>query len=500
MYLIDSTNIFINNDIKIIIENLYEIIDAVLEDAFGFTAFMSLLSGIMTFSEDSSVSGGYKVDFWSHSDMLQIELLRNFVGRNLHGNQAGVLPDTFFKTTRRHEYFASMFLFGSKRGNRRITTHSSYFLDWYYKRHILSSVGDYKRATDLFIQRSFSEYLESVRPLTSYPLGFFKDVPKLNEMSLKGRLEIYDFLVKKLVPIHMGPLSFLPQSGKDIFLNKLMERVMYPQSKSDDIVTTLRNILFTGSDGNIRLDGQVSLGGKTTKFTIVLEVTYEELMENITPDQLFTMNFYYGGANFNYRYYLDFDLIWRDLASKVESAYNLINDKLEKAPIAEDEKLKVDFYQKTIEGLKLVTEKRFSSLSTKFSKSEFSIDPNNQGDLETKVLSMVLWIVMEPNIVPVVRLPNKDTYLVLDLFRILDEDEFSSVLTGSYSPPSGLKQFQEQYLEIFSYSDVKNFLNFHNHKLSDTHTDMISYVMDKFIRFYAKFLGGNLQSKLSDLR
>ena len=248
------------------------------------------------------------------------------------------------------------------------------------------------------------------------------------------------------------------------------------------------------------MDGQVKLCGKITTFTLVLEVTYEELMENITPDQLFTMNFYYGGANFNYRYYLDFDLIWRDLASKVESTYNLINDKLSKAPIIEGQKLKVDFYQKTIEGFKLIKEKRFSSLSTQFSQTEINIDLNNQEDLEIKVLSMVFWMVMEPNIVPAVRLPNGDTYLVMDLYNIYDESEFTDISIGAFSPPSGFKLFQEQYAGIFSSPDIMNFLNFHNHKLSDSHSDMISYVMAKFSDHYVSFLKGKQNSKLFDLR
>jgi len=38
-------------------------IDAALQDVFGYTAFVCLLSGIMTFAEDSSQSLGYKISF-----------------------------------------------------------------------------------------------------------------------------------------------------------------------------------------------------------------------------------------------------------------------------------------------------------------------------------------------------------------------------------------------------------------------------------------------------
>lgn len=230
---------------------------------------------------------------------------------------------------------------------------------------------------------------------------------------------------------------------------------------------------------------------------VSFEISYEELMEVITPEQLYTMNFYFRSTNIGY---LDFDLVWGDLASKVESAYKLLKDILNDAPITPKEMLTVEFYQKTVTGIKPITEKTYSLLSTKFSQSEFNIKPSNSEDLETKVLSMIFWMVMEPNIIPVVRLPNGNNFLIMDIYELYNIDRFSSDLIGAFSPSSDYEQRQKQFYGMFTRSDLMSFINFHNHERSDKHSDMISYVMDKFIDHYRNFLKGDKNSELFDLR
>jgi len=107
---------------------------------------------------------------------------------------------------------------------------------------------------------------------------------------------------------------------------------------------------------------------------------------------------------------------------------------------------------------------------------------------------------MEPNLIAVVKLPDGDNFLIMDIHGLYFENQFGDVIDGKFSPPSGHQQYKEQFSGIFSYSDTMNYLNFHNHELSDGHTDIISYVMDKFKGFYWKFLGGDQRSKLFDLR
>jgi hypothetical protein len=471
-------------------ENVYKFIDYALEEMFGYTGFMSLLAGIMTFSESSEVSGGYRIDFWLHTEAVQRDLLNKFVGRSLHDPNSGDLGKKFLSDNIAYSYFASIFLFGAKRGDRLIRPSNSFFLDGYYSKHILLKNSHYSSAIEKFLYRSFSEFLE---------------VQKLNEMSLKGRLEIIDFLVKKLtIALETATLpqgsSF--QTIKELFINMLITRIISPSSNmpSYNPVVNLRQIYFTGSSNTITLTlagGRVSDGG-LGQIQISFEVTKEELDGIITPNQIQTMNF----DSIKEGYYLDFDLVWPNLAPKVQEAYTLLKEMFEKAPISPDQQLTVKFYQRRPVGIKLITEKDhyYQLKPASFSQSEFFINPNNQEDLETKVLSMLFWMVMEPNIIPVVKLPNGNNFLIMDIFELHDTNRYLGTLTGDYAPPSGFEQDRAQFSKIFSHSDLMDFVNFHNHELSDTHGDMISYVMAKFIIHYVSFLKGKQNSKLFDLR
>jgi hypothetical protein len=453
-------------------EDVYMLIDNALEDAFGYTAFISLLSGIMTFSEDITISGGYKVDFWSHDNRLQVSFLNEFVGRHLGDRYSTSLSPKYLTSVPRYKYFASLFLFGAKRGDRIIKPSSNFFIDNYYKEHILFSTTDYNRATRLFLDRSFSEFL-----------GEPKKVLKLNEMNLKGRLEIFNFLSKKMNEA-LDKMGTTPENRK-IFLDLLMKRITNPKGDENDYTTILREIFFTGSNGRF----SVSVFGI---LEVSFEVTYSELINDITPNQLFTMLFS-RKHRMDKGYYLDFDLIWKDLAPKVKEAYNLIKKVISETPQGK----RVDFYQRTTDGIETITEKsRF--VSTLFSKSHFYINPNNKEDLESKVISMLFWMIMEPNLVPVVRtFPTSDIILILDIFGIYNENQFSGTLTGDYIPPSSTDQ--NQFSNIFNPSDIVNFVNFHNHEQSDIHSDMISYVKEKFEKLYM-LLGGKDWSELVDLR
>lgn len=285
----------------------------------------------------------------------------------------------------------------------------------------------------------------------------------------------------------LDKLGTTPENRK-LFLDILMKRITNPTRADHDYTTILRDIFYTGSNGRI----SVSLFPRTN-LKVSFEVTYNELINDITPNQLFTMIFVAKKSRMDYGYYLDFDLIWKDLAPKVKEAYDLIKKVISEIPQGK----RVDFYQRTAYGIEPITEKsRF--VSTLFSKSHFYINPYNEEDLDTKVLSMLFWMIMEPNLVPVIRtVPTNDIILILDIFGIYNENQFSGTLTGDYIPPSSTDQ--NQFSNIFNPSDMVNFINFHNHEHSGEHSDMISYVMEKFKALYM-LLGGKEWSELVDLR
>jgi len=194
-------------------------------------------------------------------------------------------------------------------------------------------------------------------------------------------------------------------------------------------------------------------------------------MKILTPDILFTMVFLIDSIKKRSTsgYFLDFDLAWRNLAPKIHNrresgCYDILTDTLSK----EGELLKVEFFGRDYNWLLRPINTKTPYISTTFSQSGFTIDPNDQVDVEIKVLSMLLWMMMEPNIEAVIKLLTGDMTLNIH--------------------------------DYFDHSDVMGFLNFHNHELSDKHEDIISYVMDKFKSFYVTYLGGNKDSEIFDLR
>ncbi len=127
-------------------------IDAALQDVFGYPAFICLLGGIMIFSEDSSQNLGYRIDFIKHTQEDQAILLRNFLGRVLHDSNPKSIADQYLSGQLRRFpvrtfYWAEAFLFGFRRGNTIINPSSNYFTDNYYSTFEPELISDFSFAT-----------------------------------------------------------------------------------------------------------------------------------------------------------------------------------------------------------------------------------------------------------------------------------------------------------------------------------------------------------------
>jgi len=257
----------------------------------------------------------------------------------------------------------------------------------------------------------------------------------------------------------------LPYVGyREFSLNLLMRKIIHPirtDSGNSDPVLILREILCTGISKFISI-----------KEGLTFEVTHKDLMEIIPDgDILFTMVFASGKIFIDRDksgFFLDFNLVWGNLAPKIKECFEILTTMLSK----EGGLLEVEFFgrtglKRTSDSLKPINIKHLY-LYTTFSQSGFNIDSDNQEDIEIKVLSMLFWMMMEPNIVAKIKLPTGD--MTVDIYDYLDP------------------------------SDTMSFTDFHNHELSNKHGDIISYIMEKFIDFYANFLGGDQKAKIFDLR
>lgn len=211
------------------------------------------------------------------------------------------------------------------------------------------------------------------------------------------------------------------------------------------------------------------------------------------------MNFQVGGKA---GFYLDFDLIWKHLADKVKSGFEILFKMLDEAP--KSKPLRVEFYTRRPAGISKnspITDKSVF-ISTPFKKGEMIISPSNSEDLKVKTLSMLFWMMMEPNIFSVVKLPNGDNFLYMDIYSLYDYDYVQGGIDGGLDSV-GYQEYQEyddKFTKIFTFRDISGLLGYHNHELSNKYDNIIDYIIKEFKDFYVTFLDGSRKSNLFDLR
>ncbi len=425
-----------------------------------------------------------RVDFLIHSKPDQSRLLNEFLGRAMYNHKSGDFPSTFLDGWHtifgsdcpiNTFYFSSILLFGFRRGGRTIQASSTYFLDNFFDRYVLRYPSDYRYATSKFLYHSHSQFI-----------GDDRENVLLKQMQINGRREIFEFLAMKLEKA-LEKIPLTHSSTKEMLMNYLKNIIVTQVST----ITKFREILCTGENRIIKVRDRSP--GST--LTIPLEITFTDFFyyEVLTPSMMYTLNFQADSKYF----YLDFDLEWPSLSTKVKSAYDKLLDIINKAPTGN---LKVEFYTRRVRGIaqdaKITAKDDF--FQTTFKTDEMTIDLANQEDVKIKVLSMIFWMMMEPNIFSVVKLPTGDNFLYMDIYGVYDHDYVQSSrvyskILGGFAPASDYQQFTEDFSKIFDYSDILYLLGFHN-------PNIIDYIMDKFIDFYAIFLGGNKKTKIFDLR
>lgn len=484
------------------------LINQALEDVFGYSAFICLLSGMMTFTEDSSESYGLRVDFTLHSNPLQLDLLNDFLGRGIHDTTTSKFSKRFFTLGTRYDfckrvyYFSQIFNFGVRTDSQIITPTGSFFLDNYFIEFSPQNTYDYQYAGFHFLRRSYSQY-------TGNP----KEVPKLNKMNIEGRAEIFDFLLNKLELILEK--SELSDSYKTILINKLMKYVIDPTQRMD-FATALKQIYFRR---NTDLDDIQPLPiTLDTANDIIIDVVYQELLaafqdSSLTINTLYT--WLYTGRTIAKRdtseYYNDFDLVWSSgLGEKFMVTFKVLQDMFNMVPMGEE--LKIQFYARTrdgIDGLSRITGKP-EGIYTNFEVHEIDVDLNRPSEA---IMTMLLWMMLEPNIFSVVKWRG-DNFIYLDIHNLFNQDyvmaeSTENAISGSFvwTEPDGgtftLSQYQsfmDRFKEIFEYGDIRHFLGFHNHELDSRFDNIIDYIRAKIFEHFEALRILRSDDELFDLR
>ena len=492
--------------------NSIALIDAALQDIFGYTAFVCLLSGVMTFVEDPTYSSGYRIDFLNHPAPLQAKLLNHFVGRGLYDSfppTATGLPRPFTrKFLTRHNrlfYWTGLFTLGFRR-ERAINPLGSYFIENYFQNYEPDSTIDFGYAQRRIIDKSLSAYV-----------GNFKRVTKLNDMNLIGRDEIFNFFLRTMKTAPRW--NDFDSNMQVLFINRLAQNIFNPKTDSRDFTTRLRRIQSKHITGRFG----IKVGSTHFYFQVSYEMLTKAFREstltiNTLQSWAYTRSVIDDRAGSNF--YNDFDIAWNKvgLGEKMFDAFNIVLRMFNMIP--KGELVKIQLYGRTPDGIDSDFDitKVQESINTKFNKFEINVDLDNPSKA---IISMLTWMMLEPNIFSVVKWGSSN-FLYLDIYNLFDQTQIQSdnPITGGFKwtetdPTFSLSRLRELmegvfdaqgneieigFNTIFDETDIKYYLGFHNHEFDSNSEDIISYIIDRIFKYFEMRGALSRSSNLFDLR
>ncbi|KKM89650.1 hypothetical protein LCGC14_1246570, partial [marine sediment metagenome] len=493
------------------IDNQFAEIDAALQDVFGYIGFICLLSGIMTFAEDSGESSGYRVDFSVHSQIKQAELLNDFIGRGIYDHKSGDFSSNYLSSLQaRLRYFTGIFIFGSK---IVLVPLENGFIDNYYSKFLPSGEDQFGDATNAFLNKHFLKYL-----------GESGTIKVLNEKLILGRTESFELIRSLSIK---SPLK----SVETAQMNFLWKDFILPLSESSDHSSKLRGLSYKNKGFVMHLKYGPEFGVSTINLNSAIDNSM--ITSNTYYSWLFNENLIGDGAS---NYYLDFDLVFKQgLDEKITSTFKKLKEIF--ALIPDGNTFKAKIYGRTTQGI----DSRYtisskpgdftgSHFPNHFIRNLFGSDFDNdvieidlRDGLSESLISLITLMVIEPNafinikvesgttLTPGDNLLNMDIYGIYDdsilsegsvarKHRIGGASVWSETGVGAVFTQEKFNELKVAYDAIIQYKDIKYFNGFHNHQRDNGFSTMFDYVKAK-IYFHFKMLGGYIDaSKLTDLR
>ncbi|MHA1985254.1 MAG: hypothetical protein ACW98D_01325 [Promethearchaeota archaeon] len=498
-------------------------IDAALQDVFGYPAFICLLGGIMVFGEDSSQDLGYKINFVKHNQEDQATLLRDFLGRTLHDSNTKAIANQFLSGQLRRFpvrtfYWAETFLFGFRRGNVFINPPNSYFTNNYYDIFEPEIVSDFSFATEGILRKYYSEFIS---------------VPTKNQKHIDGRLEFFDLMNPKLKEsLRIEQRRVDPNiyhSGYEIILtNQLMKNIDAPSTQVNDFVSRLENIGTTTLRDRFNLG--VAYEGAGRSHWIGFEMSRNgDLIpaidgSKLTIDAFLTWRESYRVVKSRETgYFLDFDIALNSgLDQDLIDGYEKIKEMFDMVPKSASP-LKIELYARGKHGIdrnnpikqKINAEGnlvRPEYIDTNFKLHEIEVNLNSPSQA---IISLLLWMMIEPNIFSVVKW-GSDNFLYLDIFDLYDQSHIQSGtiapkdrIQGSFTwtegaggtfTPEAYEQFRNSFSRIFMSRDIRYFLGFHNHETDSRYNNIIDYIKYKVLNLFKARKNIDKDTEILDLR
>lgn len=411
-----------------------------------------------------------------------------------------------------------LFLFGSR---DKYPSSQNNFINNYYYSFTPKGVRDYSFAVRQLFSAHFEKYI-----------GIPKEVEVLNEMLIKGNVETFDFYEHLS---RMGTAGRYPSFLKTVEMNLLMQNIVAPAST------------WTSSDNSVKLR---RLSSSTQAFQMKLysgtsfEVNKREFDSAVLNGRLTTDAYHSWTFGFKERRrfrYNDFNIVWNmGLDNKVKSAFKELENMFKKVPV--EDTLRIEFLGRTTRGIdanyKISTKKDdfptpqspygvFISPSilfnTEFDRHEIVFDPNNDAQRSEAIISMLVLMIMEPNVFINIKvgvgsktLTPGDNFLNLDIYDlydngILQEGEVRNRVDGAFVwrqtgagavlTEDAFLTFKADFEKIFQYRDIMHFAGFNNHERDNRDgTTMYDYIKAKLIGHFRTSGKLNDGSRLFDPR
>ncbi len=535
---------------------LIEVMDVVLIDLFGFTAYTDLMSGILSISEN--VNKKVNIDWILHTGKTQLELIQGlFVLSSYSSPRYGV---NYFAVMRPHLiqgkrypqsswFFSNMKLNGFWRllsGKRisatgevlnikeyRVETKptGSAFIHGYFSHYQNMNNRLYAKANNLFLHNEFSKTL---------------DPAWVNSRNLIQRHKIQQFFYEKIKAAGVAQLvEKIPEYSNSEESKKFWTEITEKLAESFvrtftedptprfDYVQQLRDIIHSRKDDYITISGVKGGGVRIVNPQLLAEnkilgsreglklfISYEEA-QKIWNDIWLTLNFkavagVSGGMNPK-GYNLDITPVLNNLQNKITYIYDRFYNLF-----SQGESKEYTIFFTTLKGKGLATSSKFTNtygeiLNIKKNTISFKIDNENPQAFQEAIASMVFYLLFIPNAYVVV----KDSYniysnsakifFVADIFGLysyeyIELSTYSQPYGGAFTwsqtegefTPDNYALWQQNFKGIFNPEDIRMFLRFHNDE------NMLTYLMNwynKFLRVYNPF-GVNLEKfkQITDLR
>ncbi len=510
---------------------LINIMDKILIDLIGFSAFTDLMSGILSISESDKK---FNMDWILHSRAIQSKLIRDFDLRVLsYTRQTPIGKDYLYgsyiiqgkKYSRKAWYFSQTKINGFWRslsgqrigldgktykiGNYRIDVRpiGSAFLEQYFSSYENMNYQLYMKAANLFLHNEFSKLL---------------DPAWVDKMNFIGRGKIQQLFYERIKAAEINKLVASTPLYEDNIESWTERTTKIAQSYSRtfiddptgdiDLVRQLRTIIHSGVGDVVYLKGTV--GGQTrfvsqqilagnkilgSEKGLRLYIPYDEAIKYIN-DIWLTLSFktereggmYPGG------YRLPFKFAENELRINILDMYKNFYDLFS---YGDSDGYTIFFT--TEKGKGVTRGGRFSTtygkiLGFKEDSISFTIDNEDPQAFQEAIASMVFYLLFVPNAFVVVKdspLPSSNSaniYFYADALGLYTHEYVQSsdysaqyggdfVWTqteGEFTPENYIIQ-QQLFKEIFNPEDLRMFLAFQN----DENKPMLDYLMNWYNRF-----------------